>query len=220
MRVSPSELTPRPISCSRPTVAALFCFCILGSGVLIGACDSSGSNGGGPSSLVPLEDGKTWTYRSTNNFNDTSENITVEANGTGSVTVTVSEGVVTYTVEENDNQLTVYPSREPEEEVPFKFPANSGDTYTFQSGSPDGELHTVEVSRESVTVPAGSFDDCLVYRIYRGSELDQSDEPRVLYFKPGVGLIQVNEQSRPDAEGNRVTRQKIELLSTSADPEN
>lgn len=179
-------------------------------------CDLFGSDdGGGNDALIPLEEGETWTYQQTNVFDDDVEIATVQANGTGSATISSDGESSTLIVEDKENGIGMYPSNDREEEVEIRYPADPGDTYTFEAGSPDIELHTVEVSRESANVPAGSFNDCLVYEIYRGPEFDETDEPQVLYFKPGVGLIRHVEQSRPNSSGEREVETETQLTSTS-----
>ncbi len=205
----PSFYTP-------PTILAFFCIAAIATGSVFSGCGLLGSDDGdGSDALVPLEEGESWTYQFTDNIDDEESTFVIQANGTGSATVSGDESF-TLIIQDKEESLSIHPSGQPEEAVPFRYPADPGDTYTFRAGSPDSELHTVEVSMESVTVPAGSFDDCLTYKIYRGDEFDETDEPNLLYFKPGTGLVRVAIRSRPTDEG-RLTRSEYNLVSTSLD---
>lgn len=65
----------------------------------------------------------------------------------------------------------------------FKHPASVGDQWAID---PQGDSLTVLSVTESVTTPAGNFDNC--YLVENTSS--QQDVPILLWYKPGVGPVQ------------------------------
>lgn len=178
---------------SLPTLFSLTFVGILMAGVLVGACDSGGSNGGGQSGLIPLETGNTWTYegiiggvggaRGTVSISGTRT-----VNGTEYYEVSSSEG--SYFVDSRGDGMYVRDSFDPEEFL-IKYPVEDGEIYDYTDSG--GVTYQVTVSKQSVEVEAGTFD-AVKY------DIDGPDpEVETATFASGVGLIQFD-TGRDDAE--------------------
>ncbi|MDP8208527.1 MAG: hypothetical protein P9L92_17815 [Candidatus Electryonea clarkiae] len=117
-------------------------------------------------------------------------------------------GVLPGRLHEGDEGLYFY-DRYLEELVLFwKFPASAGDTYYSSGDYPDHYERTTEVisTNSSITVPAGTFDDCYEYSV---TTFIDDEIPNYYYlkyyFKPTIGLIY-----RSQIQSSNVHVQKLE----------
>ena len=147
--------------------------------------EGDGGGNGQTDRLVPVLEGNEWTVKVQNN-NDLPGPITLVAVSQTRLELLDSDGNTQsiVNVSQDSDGLVVESSREEgggNEEtnvVRLKYPAEAGDSYQHTDG--DGTTFTVSVSRTDVTVPAGTFENCLQYKI------DGSDP---ITFKPGVGPV-------------------------------
>ncbi len=65
------------------------------------------------------------------------------------------------------------------------YPSGVGDSWVHEF---ENDTYEVLAVSETVTTPAGRFDGCYKYRVTSAYD---PDEPYTIWYKPGVGLIQV-----------------------------
>jgi hypothetical protein len=174
--------------------------------LLLTGCDSSDSTEAGDSvgPLIPLDEGNTWLFEGLDNFvneatirvggNTTINGVSyrevkVTATTTSEFIPTLSE---TYVAREQDNSLYIArPDTAGSDIRLFGFELQTslseGDTYVHTDER--GEIYDVSVSKQAVTVPAGSYD-VLVYRAVR----QFNDATDLAFIAPGVGPVQLDYQ--------------------------
>lgn len=151
--------------------------------------------------LMPLQIGNSWSYWSFNVnpvTGDTSgvENISVAISGTERIGGTdyfqFDDGV---TVAQNRSDglfFSAYDSQGEQffDDLFFKFPAESGETYGYNVVETPGALLRIKVTITNVTVPAGGFESYAYELIDRssGGQVATFDSV-VFYLTPGVGLV-------------------------------
>lgn len=177
---------------SLPTLVGLGCILLMMAVPVISACDSGGSNGGDDSSqtLVPVEQGNRWEASISGS---TSGSATVEATSETELDVTATFGGSTLSATLKASETSggglllesLTGSGETETDVMlFKYPVEDGDTYQHTDG--DGTTFDLSVSKVSVTVDAGEYDNCLEYTIRNA---DSGNLESKVVIKPGVGVV-------------------------------
>lgn len=168
------------------------CILLIMTGTLISACDSTGSNGDESSdTLIPLNEGNRWEADIEGGQSGT---VVAEVTASDEVDLTLNFGgdpvdATLNVSEESDGLLleSIVVGGEVDESdiILLKYPAEEGDTYQHTDG--DGTTYEVSVHEESVSVPAGDYDGCLVYTIRFADSGNISSEVTV---KPGVGPLE------------------------------
>lgn len=177
---------------SVPTLVACILISSIVGGSLLSACDISGSNSEDrPDKLVPLEVGNQWQARISTDFGEQSQGI-FEVIGATSIKVSSDGKPDTLRVQnqaEGGILIRGYqfrgnlPGENPV--IRLKYPAEDGDAYQHTDG--EGSTFRVDVSEESVSVPAGDYD-CLLYEIRE----DPGGRPDwEVWMKPGIGPIKI-----------------------------
>ena len=161
---------------------------------------------------IPLKQGNTWTWNNTDNNGVSSTSLEVM---TGTTTI---DGKTYWIINDSDvetiyvrienNIIYVYIDVEPfNREVPlFDFNKSPGDTWITFTDSKTEQGHSYSLNQtgkyiglKDVTVPAGSFSDCVVFEITTNSEystiVDNNTyttthtEISTMYFAKGVGTV-------------------------------
>jgi hypothetical protein len=209
-----------------------------------GSSDSGGGDGGGGGATTyqtaeyfPLGQGDTWTYlEDGQNYSTTTVSGTEVINGTtakkmledsGDYTLMTSDsnGITYYKVYEVDEsgweQFTFSPPGAyipGEVSVGNKYTGTSTLNYTNSEGSSLTGTVSIEVTlqgTENVTVPAGTFNDCLKFsikRIMSSGQLTESYEG-TLWLAKGVG--RVKETGTTINTDNSVDQDTFELVSAT-----
>lgn len=163
---------------------------------LISACDSGGSsdeNGGEtPNVLVPLDQGNEWKADVTGH--DYISTATARVNFENEIILTHDFGgdSIDRTLEvsqQSDGLLLESLSTDADlggasDIIFLKFPAEDGESYQHVDG--DGTTNQVSVSRTSISVSAGFYEDCLRYTIRYA---ESGNLRATATIKPGVGPV-------------------------------
>lgn len=186
-----------------PTLVGALCILAIMTGALVSACDSGGSNTSeSPDALVPLKTGNEWTaevdggsYRATLEMEVLSDT-TVEVERTSSQGTERIEKILLAT--QSDGLLIrgeIITPNDPGEEsfvssddpaMLLQYPAEDGDTYQHTDG--EGSTFQVNVSQESVVVPAGEYE-CLKYTF---TDPGSGEILQEAWLKPGMGPVRMD----------------------------
>ncbi|MGQ9465465.1 MAG: TapB family protein [bacterium] len=158
--------------------------------------------GGGEKDYFPLTEGNTWNYRAIatttigdSTFSDTGTvkmEITAKTtlnNGTEvyeQIFTMVQERDTSYLQETDDYLLSYDDKADTKPDTLIAFPLEEGKTWTVSKDSSYTETAKA-MGKESVTVPAGTYDDC--WKIEYISTSSTSSETLFVYLAPDVGLI-------------------------------
>jgi len=188
----------------RPLYTNILSLSVIFLGVFaLGGCDSGPSGPGDPddnSTLIPLEEGNTWTMQVAEGFVDQVEfyvGSTVTVNGD-----TYREIEITATSPGRDDFTNRYVARQEAEGLYIARPdtvdggvqlygfelrtsASEGDAYVHTDER--GNAYDVSVSEQTITVQAGTFD-VLAYRAVRQS----SGAVDITYIAPSIGPIRID----------------------------
>ncbi len=145
--------------------------------------------------LLPLKVGNSWVYKSfeldpttgdTTSFTEDSLRIIGTTTIRGSLYFVLSSDTNKDVAQNRSDGLFIadYDPHFDEffDDLFFKFPAQNGESYTYDLI--DGGQVRVKVTNETVTVPAGTFHSY----VYQFIDLPLES---VFYFAPGVGLIHI-----------------------------
>lgn len=184
------------------TSAVLRHFLAVGSVCLLGlaflSCDAIGDAIGGsdlPDSLVPLTVGNRW--QATGNEGGEIESATFRILQTDAeLRLVEPDDAIPYNMpikKKSGGDLLVKWARtrgQVDGSIKLKYPADDGATYTYTE--PQGQKRTFEisVSRDSVTVPVGTFD-CFIYTVR-----DSQQTLAQASIKPGFGPVRVSLSDR------------------------
>jgi len=190
---------------STPTLVGALCIVLIMTGTLVSACDSGGSNGNSAEStdvLIPLEVGNEWIA-------ETDRGRRVEASVSRDSVVEITEErqqedfTFSIQIEKHSDGIRIGEDLSTDDDsFVLRYPIEDGATYEYTDPGGD-ETFEVSVTRQSITVPAGSFD-CLMYTI---QEEGDEDSQRA-WIKPGTGPVRLQ-----DIEGEGT----LELISTNAE---
>jgi len=150
--------------------------------------------------LLPLNDGNRWTYarfkREPSGMRQTGD-VTMSVAGSAVVDggayrrLRQSDGSESLAqATDSGTVIGFYGDGAWRDDVCFRYPVDIDDGYQYVSLA-TGEVSSVNVSAESISVPAGTFD-CLVY-----VRSDETYGTREWHFAPGVGLVHTS-QGKPD----------------------
>ena len=178
---------------SAPTLVGALCIALIMTGTLVSACDSGGNDGEQADVLIPIEVGNEWTADATDERGDLEPRtgtLSAEITDTEKVSVAFAELSGTVGIGREEDDVVIDLSRFYEGEgfydggsMRLRYPVETGTTYQFTDT--ENRQFQVEVSRESVSVPAGSYD-CLLYEIV---ESPPGEVSRRIWVKPGVGPV-------------------------------
>lgn len=195
---------------SFPTLVGVACVLLIMATPFISACDSGGSNGEGSSkALVPMEKGNRWEADWSDDGSSGTASLEMTSEDEADLQLTVQNATVRGTLEMSTSSNggivmeSVSGAGEETDVMRFKYPAEEGDTYQHTDG--DGSSFEVSVSRASVSVPAGDYDNCLQYEIRDAAD---GDIESTVTIKPGVGPVLWEEGSGAAS---------YELVSTNVD---
>lgn len=176
---------------------------LLFSALLLIGCDSSDSSAPeAAGTLIPLEEGNTWSFEGLDNF---VEEVTIRVGGSTTINgtsyrevevtgTTSSDFMPTisemYVVRERDNGTYIARPDTVDGDIrlfgfELQTSLSAGDTYVHTDER--GNSYDVSVTEQSITVPAGSYD-VLVYR----AVLQGNDDTDVAFLAPGFGPVQIN----------------------------
>ncbi|MGQ9817859.1 MAG: TapB family protein [bacterium] len=160
--------------------------------------------GGGEKNYFPLTEGNTWNYRtiSTTTIGDStlSDTGTVKMEITAKTTLnngtevyeqilTIDQSGDTSYMQETDDYLLSYDDKaDTKPDTILAFPLEEGKTWTVSKDSLYTETSKA-MGKESVTVPAGTYDDC--WKIADILSDSASSETTFYYLAPDVGLIKL-----------------------------
>ncbi len=182
--------------------------------------------GGGEKNYYPLTEGNTWNYRTITNvtmpdtaFSDTSSmttEITVKTtlnNGTEvyEQIATTDGGKDTSYVQETDDYILSYEDKaDTEPDTMVALPLEEGKTWTVFNDSTYTQTGKA-IGKESVTVPAGTYDDCWkIAYIYADSAFSETS---FVYLAPDIGMVKVYESTEIDT--NMTSEFTMELESAT-----
>jgi len=186
----------------RPLYTNILSLSVIFLGVFaLGGCDSGPSGPGDPddnSTLIPLEEGNTWTMSVEGDFVPDGETVTLRVGAETTINnnsyreierSTSSSGVFSNSnIVASNRPNGVYIARRDLSDLYgflVRTDVSGGDTYIHTDER--GNSYDVNVSEQTITVPAGTFD-VLAYRVTRQSN-GNTDSALIA---PGIGPIQLD----------------------------
>lgn len=186
----------------RPPYISILSLSVIFLGVFtLGGCDSGPSGPGDPddnSTLIPLEEGNTWTMSVEGDFAPDGETVTLRVGAETTINnnsyreierSTSSSGTFSNSnIVASNRPNGVYIARRDLSDLYgflVRTDVSGGDTYIHTDER--GNSYDVNVSEQTITVPAGTFD-VLAYRVTRQSN-GNTDSALIA---PGFGPIQLD----------------------------
>lgn len=172
-----------------PTVCALLLVALT-----VSSCDAIGDVIGGndlPDTLVPLESGNRWQAVAREDTTLESASFRI-LEGDAELRLVRPDDAVPYNMplkEASSGSLLVKWARtrgDIDGSMRFNYPVSDGETYTYTDSHGEKQSFNISVSRDSVTVPVGTFD-CFIYTV-RQSKKKVAEAA----IKPGFGPVRVS----------------------------
>lgn len=182
--------------------------------------------GGGEKNYYPLTEGNTWNYRTitTMTIGDSTSSDTSSMTTEITVKTTLNNGTEVYEqimtmegstdtsyVQETDDYILSYEDKaDTEPDTMVALPLEEGKTWTVLADSTYTETGKA-IGKESVTVPAGTYDDCWkIAYIYADSAFSETS---FVYLAPDIGMVKVYESTEIDT--NMTSEFTMELESAT-----
>ncbi len=182
--------------------------------------------GGGEKNYYPLTEGNTWNYRTITNVTmpDTTISDTGSVKTEITVKTTLNNGTEVYEqimtmdgtadtsyVQDTDDYILSYEDKaDTEPDTMVALPLEEGKTWTVLKDSAYTETGKA-IGKESVTVPAGTYDDCWkIAYIYADSAFSETS---FVYLAPDIGMVKVYESMEIDT--NMTSEFTMELESVT-----
>ena len=150
------------------------------------SCNALGMGTADPKPLIPLTNDAEWRATGPGPIQSAWLRI---LDGSGALRLVTAEDAIPYTLplEQSDNGLSVEWSRglpRIEGSMRLEYPIEAGSSYQHADTVGTGRTYQVSVSRDSVSVPAGTFE-CLRYTIRKDTLIAEAA------LKPGLGPVWV-----------------------------